>query len=59
MIRGSVANLAYVLSFVLMPLVLATTGDFHSFFMVPELIIDVIIFIDVILNFFTAYYDDE
>jgi len=54
----SITNIFYIISFVLIPLVIASALRLHDKIWFIELIIDSWLFADIIMNFFTSYTTD-
>jgi len=54
----SVSNLTYIMSFILIPLVIATSLNLHDDIRFLEFVIDIILAIDIVFNFFTTYHSD-
>ena len=57
-IWDSIVSLMYVISFFLMPLVLASELKLFDDVRWYEFVLDFVFIADLVLNFFTAYYDD-
>ena len=59
LVWDSLVNFSFMLSFFFIPFVIGTQGWFHGELATVEMIFNVIMFLDVVCTFFTAYEGEE